>query len=221
VRVQVLYFAVLRDRLGLAEEAVDLPTGSTASDALAALCERQPALLPFRGRVQLAVNRKIVPGAHPLAEGDELALIPPVAGGSGPRRIHVGDAPLSLDEVTAAVTGSDAGGVVTFTGQVRDHGQLAKVVRLEYEAYVPMAEEVLAAIADEIQIESPGVRVAIHHRVGVLFLGEPAVMIAAAAPHRAEAFAACRVAIERLKQRAPIWKKEIGEGGEVWIGSGP
>ena len=95
------------------------------------------------------------------------------------------------------------------------------VEHLEYEAFVPMAEQVLTTIAHEIELEYPGVKVAIHHRIGTLRVGEAAVVIAASAPHRAEAFAACRVAIERLKQRAPIWKKEIGESGAVWVGVGP
>jgi molybdopterin synthase catalytic subunit len=110
---------------------------------------------------------------------------------------------------------------VTFAGVVRRDGHaLPDVVRLEYEAYVEMALEVLATIVDELEREHPGARVAIHHRVGALAVGETAVVIAVAAPHRAEAFAACRDAIDRLKERAPIWKKEIGERGEVWLGVG-
>jgi molybdopterin synthase catalytic subunit len=105
---------------------------------------------------------------------------------------------------------------------VRRQGhRLADVVRLEYEAYDAMALEVLAAIAAEIEAELPGTCVAIHHRTGALVVGETAVVIAAAAPHRAEAFAACRAAIDRLKERAPIWKKEIGESGAEWLGLGP
>jgi molybdopterin synthase catalytic subunit len=111
---------------------------------------------------------------------------------------------------------------VTFSGIVRRDGHaLPDVIRLEYEAFTEMALEVLAAIADELERELPGVRVAIHHRTGSLFVGETAVAIAAAAPHRAEAFTACRAAIDRLKERAPIWKKEIGESGEEWLGMGP
>jgi molybdopterin synthase catalytic subunit len=135
--------------------------------------------------------------------------------------VAVLDMALSLDEVAGAVEGPGRGGLVSFVGYVRSHGQLAEVDRLVYEAYVPMAEQVLAAIADEIELEYPGVRMAIHHRTGTLAVGEKAVVIASAAPHRAEAFAACRLAIERLKQRAPIWKKEIGPAGELWVGMGP
>jgi molybdopterin synthase catalytic subunit len=178
-----------------------------------------PAL---HGRIQVAVNRQIVAPTHVLAHADEVALIPPVSGGAeAPRRVAVTNRPLSLTEVSAAVEGSSQGGVVTFSGQVRREGAVPDVNRLEYEAYVPMAEEVLAAIAREIELEYPGVRVAIHHRIGTLMVGETAVIIAASAAHRAEAFAACRVAIERLKQRAPIWKKEIGDSGAMWVGLGP
>ena len=177
--------------------------------------------------VQTAVNRTLVADAHALTEGDELALIPPVAGGSGARRgaarIAIGRAALALEDVVAIVAGhvGERGGVVTFSGVVRRQGHaLPDVVRLEYEAYTEMALEVLAAIADELEREQPEARVAIHHRVGALGVGETAVVIAAAAPHRAEAFAVCRAAIDRLKERAPIWKKEIGESGEVWLGFG-
>jgi molybdopterin synthase catalytic subunit len=200
---------------------MELPEGASVSDLLSKVCAAHPALPPLLGRVQVAVNRQIVPSAHTLADGDEVALIPPVAGGAGPARIEVTSAPLSLGSVVALVEGPGRGAVATFSGYVRDHGALPDVIRLEYEAYVPMAVEVLAALADEIELESPGVRIAIHHRIGTLAVGEAAVVIAAAAPHRAEAFAACRIAIERLKQRAPIWKKEIGASGAVWVGSGP
>ncbi len=132
-------------------------------------------------------------------------------------RIAVLESPLDLGPVVGAVVGIDRGGLVTFTGLVRRKGRIPDVVRLEYEAYRTMAEKVLEQIADEIEREIGGARVAIHHRVGSLAVGEAAVVVAAAAPHRAEAFTACRAAIDRLKQRAPIWKKEIGESGAAWI----
>jgi MoaE-MoaD fusion protein len=221
VNVHVLYFAVLRERVGREEETVVLAGPATAAELLAQLAERHASIAGLSGRVQIAVNRQIVPGNHLLDEGDEVALIPPVSGGADPRRVAVTSEVLSLDEVAAAVRGPSQGGLVTFTGHVRRQGSVPDVIRLEYEAYVPMATEVLTAIVREIEIESPGVRVAVHHRIGTLVVGDAAVVIAASAPHRAEAFAACRIAIERLKQRAPIWKKEIGESGAVWVGTGP
>ena len=220
VRVQVLYFAVLRERLRLDGESLELAAAATVAAAREALARRHPEIASLLPRVQSAVNRTLVLPSHTLCDGDELALIPPVAGGSG-RRTALSPLALSLDAVIAAVQGEAQGAIVTFTGTVRRQGQQPNVVRLEYEAYGPMAEEVLAAIAAEIELEWPGSRVSIHHRTGALAVGEIAVVIAASAPHRAEAFEACRAAIERLKQRAPIWKKEVGEDGGEWIGMGP
>jgi MoaE-MoaD fusion protein len=220
VHIQVLYFAVLRERVGRDSESIELSPTSTVGEARAALAAANPAIAPLLPQVRSAVNREMVGDSHTLCDGDELALIPPVAGGAA-RKIAVLGTPLSLDEVVAAVTGPAQGGIVTFTGTVRRQGQQPNVVRLEYEAYVPMAEEVLAAIAAEIEREWPGTALAIHHRTGALAVGDVAVVIAASAPHRAEAFDACRAAIERLKQRAPIWKKEIGEDGSTWVGLGP
>lgn len=120
--------------------------------------------------------------------------------------------------VSAPVAGRPGiGAVVTFLGVVRDHHAGRRVTRLEYEAYIPLAEKALARIADEVRAEWPDVRLAIHHRVGRLDIGEISVAIAAAAPHRADAFAAARYAIERVKQIAPIWKREFFAGGEAWI----
>jgi MoaE-MoaD fusion protein len=221
MRVQVLFFAVLRERVGQENQALDLPAGATVAVLLERLVANHPWLPPLLGRVQVAVNRELVKPDQPLGEGDEVALIPPVSGGSTPLRVSVGTAPLSLDDAVQVVKSPEQGAVVTFTGHVRRQGTVPDVTRLEYEAYVPMALEVLTAIADEIERETPGVRVAIHHRIGNLAVGDAAVVIATSAPHRAEAFAACRTAIERLKVRAPIWKKEVGENGAVWVGLGP
>jgi MoaE-MoaD fusion protein len=168
------------------------------------------------------VNRSVVTREHRLCDGDEVALLPPVAGGMDqPERLAILDRTLSLDAVVRSVSSPSQGGIVTFTGVVRRHGQLPEVERLEYEAFVPMALSVLGAIAHEIENAFPGTQVAIHHRVGNLLVGEPAVVIAVSAPHRAEAFSGCRAAIEALKQRVPIWKKEIGPDGNAWIGMGP
>jgi molybdopterin synthase catalytic subunit len=220
--ITVLYFAVLRERARLERETVTLASGSDVAAARAAIARLHPELAALLPRVQTAVNRAMAADTVALADGDELALIPPVAGGSS-ARIAVGPQALVLDDVVAAVAGTgERGGIVTFAGVVRRDGHAIRdVVRLEYEAYTEMALEVLTAIADELERELPGVRVAIHHRVGALVVGETAVVIAAAAPHRAEAFTACRNAIDRLKERAPIWKKEIGESGEEWLGFGP
>jgi MoaE-MoaD fusion protein len=220
VQIQVLFFAVLRERIGSERATLELSPGATVGDALDGLAAAHAVLSPLLSRLQFAVNRAIVGRSHTLCDGDELALIPPVAGGAG-RRIAVSAVPLSLGDVVAVVEGPEQGALATFVGYVRRQGQQPNVVRLDYEAYVPMAEEVLTTIADELEQEWPGTRVAIHHRTGSLVVGEVAVVIAVSAPHRAESFDACRAAIERLKQRAPIWKKEVGEDGATWIGLGP
>jgi len=227
MRVSVLYFAILRERLRRDEEDLTLPSAATVADALAAIATKNPTIAGLLPQVQTAVNRRVSPSTQALADGDELALLPPVAGGAGApgevatRKIAVLSVPLSLAAVIAEVEGTERGGIVTFTGVVRRHGRHGEVVRLEYEAYVEMTEQVLSEIAEEIEREWPGTHIAIHHRVGSLEVGETAVVIAAAAPHRAEAFDACEAAIDRLKRRAPIWKKEIGTHGEEWIGHCP
>ncbi len=221
MQIQVLYFAVFRERLGRDTEPLEVPDGATVADAVAALAARHPLVGTLRGHFRVAVNQAMVDDAHVLVAGDELVLIPPVAGGND--RVHVAilDAPLSLDRCVAAVVTPETGGVCTFTGLVRRHSRGVTVERLEYEAYAGMAEKVIRALIDELEAEVPGARIAIEHRVGALAIGDAAVVIAAAAPHRAEAFTACRAAIDRLKDRAPIWKKEFGDDGAVWVGLGP
>jgi molybdopterin synthase catalytic subunit len=225
VDIVVLYFAVLRERVRRDQETIQLGPDANVGAARAAIAARHPEIAAILPRVQTAVNRTLTGDDHKLEPGDELAFIPPVAGGAGgggPRKIAIVASPLQVADVLAVVEGPERGGVVTFAGVVRRQGHhLPDVIRLEYEAYVEMAEQVLADIAEELEREWPGTRIAIHHRVGSLAVGETAVVIAAAAPHRAEAFDACRAAIDRLKERAPIWKKEIGESGEAWLGLGP
>jgi len=216
MRVKVLYFAVLRERRGTSSETLELPAGGDVAMALATIAKSNPLVAPLLPRAQVAVNQVVVAATTLLGDGDELALIPPVSGGSG-NRVAVLDRPLLPGAVVDAVTGPERGGLVTFTGLVRKHGKIPNVVRLEYEAYREMAERVLGDIVTEIEREIPGAHVAIHHRVGSLQVGEAAVIVAAAAPHRGPAFDACRAAIDRLKSRAPIWKKEIGETGAEWI----
>ena len=225
MKLDVLYFAVLRERIQLDHETVELPAGASVRDARVAIAGRHPSVAALLPGVQFAVNRVVAADTQTLTDGDELALLPPVAGGSAPDAIRISAEPVTLAAAVEAVAGGDVGGdagaVVTFAGIVRRRGHhLPDVIRLEYEAYREMAEAVLGEIAVEIEREWPGVRVAIHHRTGALAVGEIAVVIAAAAEHRAPAFEACRAAIDRLKLRAPIWKKEIGESGEAWVGLG-
>ncbi len=219
MRVQVRFFAAARERVKVGSLELELADGATVADLTRALTERFPALTPLWPHLRIAVDQDFATPEVPLHEGAEVALIPPVAGGSSLFRVQ--DAPLSLQEVVDAVTRVSQGGLVTFSGVVRDHSKGKRVTRLEYEAYAPMAEKTLAEIGEEARVKWPGTEVAVVHRVGTLVPGELAVVIAVSAPHRKEAFRACEHVIDRLKEDVPIWKKETAEDGEVWVGLGP
>ncbi len=220
IRITVLYFAAARERAGTAREEVEVPHAApTVAQVLQLLSGMHPSLAPLLPHLRVAVDQEFSGKDAAVRAGAEVALIPPVAGGAGAFRVV--DRPLVLDEVVQAVGGEAYGGLVTFSGSVRNQTRGKRVLRLEYEAYAPMAEKKLAEIGQEAADKWPGSRLSIVHRVGTLHPGELAVVIAAAAPHRAEAFDACRHAIERLKQDVPIWKKEFFEDGEVWVGLGP
>jgi MoaE-MoaD fusion protein len=215
--VTVLFFAAARDAAGAAREVLD-PPPATVGALRAALAARRPGLARLLPRCRLAVDQEFAPDDAPLADGAEVAVVPPVAGGAPCFRVTA--EPLSLDEVVAAVAGPGRGGVVTFTGNVRGETRGRRVVRLEYEAYGPMAERTLARIGAEVGA-AHGAEVAVVHRVGVLQPGEAAVVIACAAPHRSPAFRACQEVLERLKKDVPIWKREVFEDGSEWVGLGP
>ena len=225
MRIRVLYFAVFREQLGREDDVVALGEHAHVGDAVAALAARHPAIAQLRGKFRVAVNEEFAGDDRELADGDELALIPPVAGGTGEpppaRHVQLLATPLSLDRCVAAVGGAAMGGIVTFTGMVRRHSRGVTVDHLEYEAYGGMAVREMSRLCDEIEGEIAGSRLAVEHRTGRLEIGEIAVVIAAAAPHRAEAFAACRAMIDRLKERVPFWKKVISETGDEWVGLGP
>ncbi len=220
MQIQVRYFAVFRERLGLDGETLELPEGVDVKAAIGALSERHEPIARLRGKFRVAVNQEMVTDDAPLKTGDEMALIPPVAGGHDRHACIVDTAP-SLDRCLARVSGPDMGGLVTFTGVVRQQNRGLEIERLEYEAYAEMANKVMAQLCERIEAEIPGCRLAVEHRVGNLTVGDIAVVIAAAAPHRAEAFTACRTMIDRLKEEVPIWKKEISSDGAEWIGLGP
>jgi MoaE-MoaD fusion protein len=196
--------------------------GLTPSQVVAQLQEQYPALARLVPAMAIAVNREYADGDRVLQDGDEIALIPPVSGGSGeaePPLFEVTAAPLSADEIAGRVTNPYSGATLVFVGTVREWTKGKRTVFLEYEAYPEMAVEQMQVIGREIDAQWPGTRTAIVHRVGRLAVTEPSVVIAVATPHRADAFSACRHAIERLKQIVPIWKKEIWEDGEEWAGS--
>src|SRR6266545_3495569 len=185
MKIQVRYFAVVRERLRSDGESLELADGATVAAALDALAERHEALRALRSRCQTAVNQSMVRRDEVLRDGDEIALIPPVAGGSGAvraRHARLLDEALSLDRVVAAVSSPDSGGVVTFTGVVRRESGGRAVERLEYEAYREMVEKMLGTLCEEIETELAGARVAVEHRTGNLAVGDVAVVIAASAP---------------------------------------
>lgn len=168
----------------------------------------------------MAVNQSFADEATVVRAGDEVALIPPVSGGSGQGPFAVRGTPIDLTEVERAVRSPSAGAVCTFSGTVRSETHGHRVTALEYESYQEMAEGFLRKIGDEIAERWPGARTAILHRVGRLEVGEVAVVIAVASAHRKDAFEGCRHAIERIKEDVPIWKKELREDGSVWVGMG-
>jgi len=233
MRITVRLFAMQRELLGWKQAPLDLVEGATIEDAWDALVARYPALASSGASVRFARNGRYAERTDALAEGDELALIPPVAGGSATyRRIELWEErfpdDLEVDLRRAAATTAD-GAVVTFVGRTRDtpgtpapgeavpEGVAGRLVEgLAYEAFETMALEVLGAIADEIAERFGVERVAILHRTGEVPLGEPSVVIVAAAEHRGPAFDACRYAI---KARAPIWKRERYRDGSVWVGA--
>jgi len=217
MRVTILYFAAARERAGTKSEAFELAEGATAGDALAAACARHPPLQAVATQLRLAVDQEFAAADHRLRDGSEIALIPPVSGGSGPHRIA--SVPIDPDAPLREVAGPDCGAVVSFVGTVRATNRGKRVVRLEYEAYPEMALRIFDHIAAQAR-ERWAARVAIHHRTGSLEPGEISVAIAAAAPHRGDAFEACRHAIEALKKDAPIWKRELYPDGSSWVGLG-
>jgi molybdopterin synthase catalytic subunit len=218
VALTVLYFAAARERAGTAQESVEW-SGGPVRQLLETLAARHPELRPLLPHLRVAVNQEFTSLDAAVPDRAEVALVPPVAGGSDCFRLS--ETPLALEEVVGAVGGPERGGLVTFTGTVRSETRGRRVRALSYEAYPGMAERAMSAIGREIESRWPGCRVAIVHRVGMLMPGEAAVVIAVSAPHRAAAFEGCRHAIERLKADVPIWKKERFEDGEEWVGLGP
>jgi MoaE-MoaD fusion protein len=207
--VTVRLFAGLRERAGWSRRELD---------GLERVADVWPALELGEepGGLLYAVNREYAEPERELRDGDEVALIPPVSGGT----FRVTEEPLSLDAAVAEVADERAGGIATFTGTVRRQSRGREVLYLEYEAYAEMAEDVMSQLAAELDETHDLCAIAIHHRVGRVEIGQPSVVIAVSAPHRQDALAACREAIDRLKETVPLWKKEVYEGGEEWLGRG-
>jgi len=209
MRVSVKLFAGLRERAGWSER--DVGGVERVADVWPAL-----ALGDEPEGLLYAVNKEYADRGHPLADGDEVALIPPVSGGA----FRLTAEPLSLDAVVDEVRSEQAGAIATFTGTTRLQSRGRTVLHLDYEAYEEMAEQVMAQIAADLKGRYDLCEIAIHHRTGRVEIGEASVVIAVSAPHRQDALAACKDAIDFLKDQVPLWKKEFYEGGEEWIGRG-
>jgi len=209
MRVTVRLFAGLREQAGQARLELDDVARVADVWPRLGLGDEPPGLL-------YAVNREYVDAGHALADGDEVALIPPVSGGA----FALVEGPLDVAAVLREVESDDAGAVASFVGTVRRRSRGRDVLHLEYEAFEEMAEPMLARLAAELSERHGLCSVAIHHRIGRVEIGEASVAIAVSAPHRAAALTACREAIDTLKETIPLWKKEFYAGGEEWIGRG-
>jgi molybdopterin synthase catalytic subunit/molybdopterin converting factor small subunit len=231
VQVEVRYFAAARELASCESELVTLPAVEVSSaDLLELLALRHPRLAPYLSRLRLAINDELRYDAPPVKAGDVVDVMPPVAGGAPSAatpwinldadrgRVALKTTPLSVDEAMAVVAHPSAGGIALFVGVVRNHAEGRAVDHLDYEAHDKLATRELAAVANEVLRSQAEVRVCAVHRVGSLSIGDLAVVVAASAPHRAEALAACRALIEKIKERVPIWKKEWGEDGNAdWV----
>ncbi|MGE5465272.1 MAG: molybdenum cofactor biosynthesis protein MoaE [Betaproteobacteria bacterium] len=218
--VTIRLFAAAADAAGCRQLQGDW-AGLTTKQLLDRLVEQHPKLARIAPSLAVAVNREYAESSRVLQDGDEVALIPPVSGGSSEADrplFEVTEAPLSADEIASRVTNPHSGATLVFVGTVREWTKGRRTVLLEYEAYAEMAVAQMQVIGREIEARWPGTKTAIVHRVGRLDITEASVIIAVATPHRADAFDACRHAIERLKQIVPVWKKEVWEDGEEWVG---
>jgi len=209
VSVHVKLFAGLRERAGWSEREVDRVDRVADVWPALGLGDEPQGLL-------YAVNKEYAERDRPLSDGDEVALIPPVSGGA----FRLTEDPLSLDAVVDEVRSDQAGAIATFIGTTRVQSRGRTVLHLDYEAYEEMAEQVMAQIAADLKRRYDLGEIAIHHRTGRVEIGEASVVIAVSAPHRQDALAACKDAIDTLKEQVPLWKKEVYDGGEEWIGRG-
>ena len=211
VKVRVRLFAALRERAGSRSLELELPDDAVVGDVWNELgLGLEPDGLLY------AVNRDYAEKSAKISPDDEVAVIPPVSGGD----FRLSETPLSIEAAVSEVRSDDAGAIATFVGTTRARSRGREVLHLEYEAYEGMAEQVMAGLADSLKERHDLCEVAIHHRIGRVDIGETSVVIAVSAPHRAAALDACHEAIDELKLTVPLWKKELYEGGEEWIGRG-
>lgn len=215
MNVRVLMFGALAEAAAR-RDAFDIDPPVTADAIVSAVADRYPDVRPVLERCAVAVNLEVVERSHRIAAGDEVALLPPMSGGAG---ISVAlTASPSVDDALAAVASYGAGGTAAFVGTVRDASDAGSVTGLDYSAYDEMAEKVLHDIAAEAAEKWGLLGVVVRHAIGPRSVGEITIIVACAAPHRDEAFDACRYVVDEVKRRAPIWKKESGPWGQRWVG---
>ena len=218
MKINLLLFGSVREAAGTSKLKVELADGARVADLRIWLAERNPVVEKLGDRLAASINTEMAQADDVLEDGDEVAFLPPVAGGDGAvKRCTISELPLDEAEVAARVEGPDAGGVVSFIGRVRNHARGHTIEHLEYEAYPAMAEKEMEKIVDEAAEKWPGTRVAIAHRIGRLEIGDAAVIVIAASAHRGEAFDACEFAIDTLKVTVPIWKREVATDGAYWV----
>ena len=218
MRLTVQLFANLAETCGARQvELCDLPQPLTASLVMDAFVDRFPQLDGMRDSIMFAVNAEYVSADHPVTPCDEVALIPPVSGGSNDELFKITRDVLDPTALHNLVLSPQAGAVSLFVGVVRDNNLGRDVNYLEYDAYPAMATKVMRQIASEIRERWDVLDIAMHHRIGRLEIGEASVAVAVASAHRGEGIEACHYGIDRLKAIVPIWKKEVWSDGEEWI----
>ncbi len=214
--VRMLFFAHLQDVAGARELTLTLPQNATVQTAAAELEKRAPGFHALLNHVRVAVNAEFAEAETPLHEGDEVAWMPPMSGGTEDALPLLTHGVIDLTALSRSVEASGYGAVVTFAGNVRDNARGLRVLYLKYEGYEPLAEKQIALLIAEAEGRW-GVRCAVQHRLGRLEIGECSVGVAVASPHRADAFDACRWLMDTLKETVPIWKREYFKGGTHWV----
>lgn len=219
MHVNVRLFAGLYQAIGEREVQLEVPDGANVTALLLRLADVYPVAKPFLESLVVAVDEVYVPGEYVLREGERVAMIPPVSGGSGEggRLFEITDQPLDPAKLVQSVRKDESGAVALFYGVVRNENLGRTVLWLEYDAYPEMAIKKMKEVADEVRAKFPVTNVGVMHRTGRLEIGETSLLVAVSSGHRKEAFEACHYAVDRIKQIVPVWKKEVFEGGEEWI----
>jgi molybdopterin converting factor subunit 1 len=225
MRIRVLFFGLLKDICGRAEDLLELPEGSTAGSVFEHYAVAFPKLRAMASSIVVARNHEFSPATERISDGDEVALLPPVSGGAYSSEIEdpaghlfaITREPLDSRAIETRILQGFDGAIVTFAGVVRNNTRGRATLRLEYECYEPMAIRKMAEIGREIADQFAVSRIALLHRLGTLEIGEASVIVVVAAPHRKPAFDAALEGINRLKKLVPVWKKEFFEDGEVWV----